>query len=225
LFLFYTVLPTDLSSSALGASSDEDYVIFTTSSEGERFHKVNAKFEGQGNGGWQKVEVDVNTLLQEFNGIGGAFTDAAILNLNKMNEDVVDAILTGYFGSGGIKYSVGRVPIASCDFSDHAYSYNDMEGDFGMTNFTVSYDESIGKFDYIKRANDMSLKTSGEELKLFASPWSAPGWMKDSGSMVQGSLKGSAGDNYHQAWALYFKTFLDEYAARGVRFWAVTTQN
>lgn len=42
-------------------------------------------------------------------------------------------------------------------------------------------------------------------LKLFSSPWSAPGWMKTSGKMSgDGILKGDIGGPYYQIWANYF---------------------
>jgi hypothetical protein len=37
----------------------------------------------------------------------------------------------------GIGYSVGRVPMAGCDFSVREYSYDDVDGDFNLTNFAL----------------------------------------------------------------------------------------
>ncbi|NWT07501.1 GLCM Glucosylceramidase, partial [Mionectes macconnelli] len=70
------------------------------------------------------------------------------------------------------------------------------------------------------------LAMSKRPLSLFASPWTAPGWMKSNGDVRgKGTLKGQAGDKYHQTWANYFIRFLDEYAKHNVTFWAVTAQN
>ena len=49
-------------------------------------------------------------------------------------------------------------------------------------------------------------------LALMASPWSAPGWMKTTGSMIKGRLREDAYDPYAQ----YFLRFLQAYAAEGV---------
>ncbi|NWW32269.1 GLCM Glucosylceramidase, partial [Panurus biarmicus] len=63
-------------------------------------------------------------------------------------------------------------------------------------------------------------------LSLYASPWTSPVWMKTNGAMTgRGTLKGSPGDKYHQAWAKYFIRFLDEYAKHNLTFWAVTAGN
>jgi glucosylceramidase len=43
-------------------------------------------------------------------------------------------------------------------------------------------------------------------LTLFASPWSAPAWMKTNGAMKGGGrLKGPFGGAYYQAWAQYYR--------------------
>ncbi|KFV59556.1 Glucosylceramidase, partial [Tyto alba] len=63
-------------------------------------------------------------------------------------------------------------------------------------------------------------------LSLYAIPWTSPVWMKTNGAMTgRGTLKGSPGDKYHQAWAKYFIRFLDEYAKHNLTFWAVTAGN
>lgn len=41
----------------------------------------------------------------------------------------------------GIEYSVGRVPIGSCDFSTHPYSYDDVDGDFNLTKFQLAKED------------------------------------------------------------------------------------
>ncbi|NXC43682.1 GLCM Glucosylceramidase, partial [Penelope pileata] len=63
-------------------------------------------------------------------------------------------------------------------------------------------------------------------LSLYASPWTSPVWMKTSESFIgKGTLKGQAGDKYHQTWANYFVKFLDAYAEHNITFWALTAQN
>ena len=50
------------------------------------------------------------------------------------------------------------------------------------------------------------------DLRIVASPWSPPGWMKDSGSMVHGRLL----PQFQPAFAAYLTRFVDAYAAEGV---------
>lgn len=88
---------------------------------------------------------------------------------------------------------------------------------------------------------------SGRPLRLFASPWSAPGWMKTNGHMKGGGvLFGKPGEQYYRTWANYFVRrahfiqnpkithllilshpcrFFDAYQAMNISFWALTVQN
>lgn len=112
--------------------------------------------------------------------------------------------------------------MASCDFSTWPYSYDDHEGDFGMSNFSLVMEDFKLKIPLLLSASNMSTRT----LKFFGSPWAAPAWMKTNGKMQgAGTLKGVAGDKYHKAWALYFAKFIKEYEENGVKIWGVTVQN
>ncbi|MFQ3547319.1 MAG: glycoside hydrolase family 30 beta sandwich domain-containing protein [Termitinemataceae bacterium] len=59
-------------------------------------------------------------------------------------------------------------------------------------------------------------------LKLMVSPWSPPGWMKDTGEMNHG---GKLLKQYYPLWAAYFVRFIKELADRGIPVWAVSVQN
>jgi glucosylceramidase len=57
------------------------------------------------------------------------------------------------------------------------------------------------KIPYIQQA----LQLTHGNLRLFSSPWSAPGWMKTNGHMKGGgTLKGFVDGIYYQAWSKYF---------------------
>ena len=59
-------------------------------------------------------------------------------------------------------------------------------------------------------------------LKLYASPWSAPSWMKSNDEL---NGKGYLLPQYYQAWANYFIKFLKAYEDQGITFWGLTAQN
>jgi glucosylceramidase len=59
------------------------------------------------------------------------------------------------------------------------------------------------------------------QLKVMASPWSAPGWMKTSGSLIKGSLRPDA----YGPFAEYFRRYIEAYRAEGVPIYAITIQN
>lgn len=126
-----------------------------------------------------KIRISVNEkkLYQTFKGFGAAFTDSAGINMMNLPASMRETILRQYFSPDGLGYTLGRVPIASCDFSTHEYSYDDVVGDLAMNNFNLTQEDFTYKIPFIKRAQQLS----NNKLKLFATPWSAPGWMKTNG--------------------------------------------
>lgn len=57
----------------------------------------------------------------------GAVTDAAMITLHKLRERnngncaICQKLQDQYYGDSGISYTLGRIPIASCDFSDRGF--------------------------------------------------------------------------------------------------------
>ena len=165
--------------------------------------------------------IDITTQFQSMLGFGGAFTDAAAINLYKLVPKLQDLALDQYFSKAGLQYNMARVPIGSTDFSTRTYTYNQMVDDFTMTNFTIASDKApnSNKIDMIQRA----LKRT--DMKLFASSWAPPLWMTRGNSVIQSRMKGSPGDRYWAALALYYSKFFDAYKEEGIKFWAMTAQN
>ena len=131
-------------------------------------------------------------------------------------------LLASYYSPNGTEYNFGRVPMASCDFSSHIYTYDDNPGDFGLDKFHLVREDGDFKIPAIKIANSMSKR----EILLYGSPWSGPAWLKNNNSTYGfGQLIGEAGDKYHKTWAMYFVKFLDSYAKLGIKFWGLTVEN
>jgi glucosylceramidase len=92
----------------------------------------------------------------------------------QLSQKTVQNFMYSYFDPSGIEYNIIRVPIAGVDFSNRTYTYDDYPNDFDLTNFSLSYEDVNFKIPAIHNA----LKLSQKEIKLFASAWSAPPWMK-----------------------------------------------
>lgn len=87
------------------------------------------------------ISVDRGTQHQEFAGFGGAFTEASAINWRKLSDEDQAALIHLYFGDpadGGLGYTMGRVPINSCDFSPATYTFDDTEGDVELDHFDNS---------------------------------------------------------------------------------------
>ncbi|XP_002122773.2 lysosomal acid glucosylceramidase-like [Ciona intestinalis] len=198
-------------------------ITYTSSKSGLRFAKQTLNFQsGTPSSGWNLI-VNTTERFQKLIGFGGAFTDAAGINIASLSSEAQNYFLRSYFSDQGIGFNMGRIPMASVDFSTHLYTYADQPNDFEMKNFSLASEDFQYKIPYIKKAVEMSNRNS---FRLFGSPWSAPAWMKTNNALIgKGSLIGRAGNKYHKAWALYFARFLEEYKANGVDIWAVTAQN
>ncbi|MDE2181618.1 MAG: glycosyl hydrolase [Alphaproteobacteria bacterium] len=166
------------------------------------------------------ITIDADTRYQEIVGFGAALTDAsAWLIQNKMSESQRAALLKELFGrDGGLGLSFTRLTIGASDFSLRDYSFDDQPKgarDPDLRHFSIEPNRA-DVLPLVKRALAIN-----PQLKIMASPWSAPGWMKSSDSLIQGSLLPEA----FPAYAEYFRRYIDAYAAEGVAIYAITIQN
>lgn len=60
------------------------------------------------------------------------------------------------------------------------------------------------------------------DIKIIASPWSPPAWMREKQQMVKG---GPLIPEYREVYARYFVKFIQAYREEGIRIWAITPQN
>ena len=177
--------------------------------------------------------LDRSKKYQEFAGFGGAFTEATAINWRKLSPSRQQEVIDLYFGApedGGLGYTMGRVPINSCDFSPASYTFDDVRDDLTLEHFdsSVAHDVDNGMVPMIKAAQAKA-RDRGERLKLLASPWSPPAWMKLPVSGVQ-SMLASAKPNglmpsMQRPWATYFAKWISAYQGHGVDVWGVTVQN
>jgi glucosylceramidase len=171
--------------------------------------------------------VDLTSLEmdQSITGFGGAFTEAAALVFQNMSSENQAKLLEKYFDKDkGIGYTLGRVPINSCDFSpDPArWTLDDFENDTNLDHFDSNATKDREAVIPLIKAAMEKLKENGRELKLFASSWSPPAWMKTNANMLGG---GKLKDEYHATWANYHVKWIDAYKAAGVDIWGITPQN
>ena len=67
--------------------------------------------------------------FQTIFGFGGAFTEAAAVNFAQLPAALQFQLIDAYFGPNGLGYSVGRVPMNSCDFSVASYNFANVSAD------------------------------------------------------------------------------------------------
>lgn len=166
-----------------------------------------------------EVSIYVNSgqRFQTVLGIGGAITDAVAEVFDLLPPQRQDELLRAYFNpQTGLGYSLLRTTIHSSDFSSASYTYIE-EGDASLASFNIAHDR-VHRLPMVKRA----LAATGGTLTIYASPWSAPAFMKDNASMLQGGkLRPESAD----AWARYIAKFIHAWEAAGVPLWGISVQN
>ena len=176
------------------------------------------------------VNVNDSLSYQTMSGFGAAFTDsssALLKQLKGFNPTTYNTLMNQLFNSStGVGLSFWRLPMTSTDFNstNTTWTDDDVAGPAAFPDqyFGLYPDETNLMIPTIKDA-----LTINPNIKIVASPWSAPAWMKSNASMF-GSTNGVNGtllNTDYQAWALYFRDWIQAYQANGIPISAITAQN
>jgi glucosylceramidase len=182
------------------------------------------------------IEIDPNSPQQTVEGFGGCFNELGWDALQLVDEQTRNRILNDLFNPNeGLKFNFCRTPIGANDYSRNWYSYDETDGDFELKYFSIDRDKEA-LIPYIKEA----LKIN-PDIKIWASPWSAPTWFKTNHHYANKSTKCNdlpksrevpnyndqmiQDPRYLQAYALYFSRYLDAYKAEGITVSRVMYQN
>lgn len=184
------------------------------------------------------ITVDDAQKFQQIDGFGASLTDtAAWLFAHKLTPEQRSLTLQSLFGrKDGIALSLLRQPIGSSDLAVTFYTYDDLceqretacvtpenKSDPSLEHFSIKHDQ-----EYILPELRQILAIN-RDLHIMITPFSPPGWMKSSGSIL-----GSMGDTGHPstlktefypALASYFVRAIEGYQASGVPIWALSVQN
>jgi glucosylceramidase len=163
-------------------------------------------------GGTNCVLVDETRIYQQIEGFGAAFTDTTGYNLNEVAQpaartNAMQALFTR--NGNGIGLGFMRLPMGASDLARTQYSYDDQAAgvtDTNLVRFSIAHD-LVDIVPLIRWARQLN-----PQMKLIANPWSPPGWMKSSGSMVGGVLLPSMFGPF----ANYFVKFVKAYQLQGI---------
>lgn len=163
--------------------SDNQFVLITSSNEGDRFSYEIDKFAPLNSSSTFKEEtvVRINQQIKyeksKVIGFGGGWTGTVQYILNQFTPKLREHFLRSYFSpDNGIGYNMIRIPIGGCDFDLEPWTYEmDSPNDIHLLNFT--------KLDERDRARNLQIKeirkiTGNESIKILAAAWSPPIWAK-----------------------------------------------
>jgi glucosylceramidase len=149
-------------------------------------------------------------------GFGGAFTEAAAHTYMGLPEDKKDNLIEDLYGDSGLRYTMGRIHMNSCDFALGNYTYIE-EGDETLDTFDISHDKKE-----IIPMIEAATKKLGRQPVLMMAPWSPPPFMKTNGEMNHG---GKLKEEYKELWAKYYVRFIQEYRSIGIDISFTSIQN
>jgi O-glycosyl hydrolase len=166
------------------------------------------------------IDVDSRTTFQQVDGFGASFTDSsAWLVYTKLTPAARNELMSRLFDPvAGIGLSYLRQPMGATDFALSSYTYDDMpagQTDSSLTHFSINHDRAY-ILPLLKQA-----RLINNQLRIMATPWSPPAWMKSTQSMIGGTLNSSA----MSPLAGYFVKFLQAYQTEGVPIDRITVQN
>src|SRR5580704_3550536 len=166
------------------------------------------------------IDVDDTKTFQTIDGFGFAVTGGSAQLLMRMDPASRAAILHELYADDGnnIGSSYIRVSVGASDMNDHVYSYDDMpEGqtDPAMAKFSLDPDRA----DVIPVLKE--ILAINPKIKILASPWSAPLWMKTNNKVKGGNLK----PEYYGAFAKYFVKYVQGMKTEGINIDAITVEN
>jgi len=166
------------------------------------------------------MDVDTTQTFQTIDGFGFTLTGGSAYVIQRMNTAGKAALLQELFGkdSSSIGISYLRISIGASDLDASVFSYDDMpagQTDSNLTNFSLAPDNT----DLVPLLKQ--ILAINPAIKIIATPWSAPVWMKDNNSTVGGSLQ----PKYYGVYAQYFVKYIQQMKAAGIPIDAVTPQN
>lgn len=158
------------------------------------------------------------TQRQAFTGFGLCFNELGMQVLNSLTATAREQLFDAFFApTGALRLRLGRLPIGASDYAASWYSYDEVLGDTQLQHFSIGHDEQL-LLPYLRAA-----LTRVPDLKLFASPWSPPTWLKTVNAYNYGQLKEDPASQ--QIYANYLLKYLQAYQAEGVQIAQLHIQN
>lgn len=163
------------------------------------------------------VTINAGTTYQTMDGFGYTLTEGSCEVISGMAATQQNQLLNDLYNPvTGLNANVVRISIAASDLSSSSYSYNETSGDVNMNNFSLNGPDLTYLIPILKK-----ILVINPNIKILATPWSAPRWMKTNNSWFGGNLQ----TQYYAAYARYFVKYFAAMQAQGISIWGITPQN
>jgi glucosylceramidase len=155
-----------------------------------------------------KILVHPEQTYQSIDGFGFTLTGGSAQLIQQLEPTKRAALLQELFGKNGI--SVMRIGVGATDLDATVFSYEDKPRKFSL---------EPSKADLIPVLKQ--ILAINPAIKLMATPWSPPTWMKDNGESKGGSLL----EKHYATYANYLANYIQAMEKEGIPIWALTPQN
>lgn len=196
--------------------------VTTNAQGGERLQEIGVRAVPAGDEDASSIRVDSSETAQEIGGFGAALTHASAAVLAGMGDAARGELIDELFSPDGpVRLTVLRVPIGASDFVDRdAFTFDDLppgETDWSLDRFDLGPDRDA-MIPVLREVLAVA-----PEVRVIASPWSPPAWLKTSGSLEGGRLLDE--DRAYDTYAAYLVRFVEEYRDAGIEIDLLTVQN
>ncbi|CAM4133424.1 glucosylceramidase [Cytophagaceae bacterium 50C-KIRBA] len=166
------------------------------------------------------INLNPQGLDQTVDGFGYTLTGGSAHLIQALDSQTKRELLQELFGNklNQVGISVLRISIGASDMDEKVFSYDDVpmgKEDLTLENFSLHEDKKALIPLLIE------ILSINPKIKIFATPWSPPTWMKDNHETKGGKLQ----PTYYEVYARYFIRYIQEMKKLGINIHAVTPQN
>lgn len=166
------------------------------------------------------ISIDEQQRFQTIDGFGYTLTGGSAQLLYQLPKAQRQTLLQELFSSkgNGIGISYLRISVGASDLDATVFTYDDPpkgETDFALKHFSLG-----------QNLNDLipilkEIIAIQPKIKILATPWTAPVWMKTNANSIGGKLK----PDCYQVYAQYLVKYIQAMKAKGIVIDAITPQN
>ncbi len=209
---------------SLGAIAQQSAPVsfwLTTADQSALLQEGKANWQmGPANQSMPIISIDEQQRFQTIDGFGYTLTGGSAQLLYQLPKEQRQSLLRELFSSkgNGIGISYLRISVGASDLDATVFTYDDPpkgETDFALKHFSLGQNLK----DLIPVLQE--IMAIQPKIKILATPWTAPVWMKSNANSIGGKLK----PDCYQVYAQYLVKYIQTMKSLGILIDAITPQN
>lgn len=208
---------------SVGAMAQQDKPIsywLTTANQTALLQEHRTNWQSNAASNQSTISIDEQQRFQTIDGFGYTLTGGSAKLIVQLPAQQRKQLLRELFSTkeGGIGISYLRISVGASDLDANVFTYDDLPN--GQTDFALKH------FGLGQNLQDLvpvlkEIIAIQPAIKILATPWTAPVWMKTNNQSIGGKLKPEC----YQVYAQYLVKYVQAMQALGIRIDAITPQN